>query len=235
MDNKAGSLFTAINHLGWEKIKSVSEDLSQVTLNLNIRQRGIKVAIARNGDEYVISFENPLQMLNRNFVKGSWLQCFGDILQKIKLLEEVVRREFYPIEQSSFQLIPDDDVLSCSLFVEPGSIMKLSLIFDGFWKVSPSVLFVDKWDPEANSLENLQNLFPNANQLHKDQLECCICSEIWLDRHSPSLSCPLCNSQYHKECAASWLQIDPDTRSVFGQLGGKCPVCCQGLLNIPVD
>ena len=214
---------------------SVSEDLSQVTLNLNIRQRGIKAAIIKNGDEYAISFENPLHMLNEHFVQGSWLQCSIDILQKVNLLEEAIRREFYPIEQSSFQLITDDNILSCSLFVAPGSIIGLSLIFDGFWKISPPVLFADKWNPNTSSLINLQTLFPNANQLRKDQLECSICSEIWLDNYYPSLICSLCNSLYHKECAASWLQIDPDARSVFGQLNGKCPVCCQGLLNIPAD
>ena len=75
----------------------------------------------------------------------------------------------------------------------------------------------------------LKNIFESINS--NQQNECGICYSSYLDGQLAIFPCQSCDQIYHETCLREWYNSNPECKSVFDKIIGKCLFCDEVKVN----
>lgn len=222
--NNSHSLLEEMREIGFDKVVDTNDEFSKLKLKLPNEQT-ITVRILKNQVlEYSLdSFPDcPITRFKDN-KKGFLGRILKIATIEAKELKKISDEIFLKIDEEFPTLKPErnrQDVLKRRMTL---SCEDAEISYD----YKTKKIKINSTEYDTNNKENiLTELRRNICSMNEDQgKNCGICYSNYLDGQMATFPCQYCEQIYHETCLREWFTSNPECRSVFDKLIGKCLFC----------
>ena len=232
-DNKYNSfsLLEEFREIGFDKVIDTNDEFSK--LKLKIDDGVITVKILKNHlYEYSIDLfpDFPCQIIKVN-KKGFLGRILKSALRDYKKLKKISNEIFMKIDEEFPTLKPErasETILKRRIGVCDGE--EIVIVYD--YKSDQLQVTTAR----KSMVINKENLFTDLNGIldsyknSQSPKDCGICYSSYLDGQLAAFSCKSCAQIYHETCLREWYNSNPECRTVFDKIIGKCLFCDEVII-----
>lgn len=222
------SLLEEIREIGFDKIIDTNDEFSRLKLKMPFESYPtLNIKILRN-QNYEYSFDSfpdcPVSKIKdskQGFLGRILKLATNDFIKYKKICNEI----FFKIDEEFPTLKPErnsNQILKRRILCGTEDILEISYGYKSNQiqiNSSSKSYFID--DP-FEIFSELKKIFIPIAEIEKD---CGICYSNYLDGQIAELKCPSCCQIYHETCLREWYISNPEFKTLFDKIFGKCLFC----------
>lgn len=229
LPNDSVSLLEEIREIGFDKVLDTNDEFSKLKLKLPNNEREsesymqtISVRILKNHlREYSLdSFPDSKITRFKDNRKGFLGRILKSASNEYKELKKISDEIFLKIDEEFPTLKPERNRHEVLKRRMTSSCEEIEVSYD----YETKKIKINKLECEkANVFKELRMILSSMNEFQEK--ECGICYSNYLDGQIATFPCQSCGQIYHETCLREWYTANPECRSVFDKIIGKCLFC----------
>lgn len=233
------NLLEEIRRVGFSRFIDANDDFDRLHLKIDSETfPSIKVLINKKDAQCEYFFEsNEIPKMTLPLQKGFLAKVIKKSHQFANNLDLVAQQIFFKLDENFDTLKPerfDKKAFWRRIHIDPKIDRQIKVAYNF---VSDGVVLTheskDSIFKNYESLERELKSILKSSVSKSESLECGICYSDFLDGSLADFTCAEnsssgrsgCNQVYHENCLREWFRANPESRTIFDRICGKCLFC----------
>jgi hypothetical protein len=229
------NLLEEIRDIGFDKILDTNDEFTRFKLKISNENVTITLKIFKTWLEYSLDLFEDFPIKKIHDTKNGFLgRVMKSALNDYKEIERLSIEIFLRLDEQFLTLRPERfDKQILKRRIRNGNDDEIIIYYE--FESKELILKTNTQEIKYNEFK-FESLFLGLNSLinaistdqENNTKDCGICYSNFLDGNLTDLKCPNtenCNQAYHASCLREWFRVNPESRTVFDQICGRCLFC----------